>query len=152
MPRARVDVTHNPEWYTPEWTAFLLHGTGFLRFRFAPHRPDAHAEWQDAWDARRDELLAEWLVDPRRHGTRPWAWWAFDAPEPRRHTGGGGSTSDAKYIPGSTRVEHQRFIIARAPTPNCERVFLAESEPRPTWESESDYLQRLNLLSEVERT
>ena len=42
------------------------------------------------WRDGRDSLLAAWLVE--RPGTRPWAWWEFDAPRatevPERFRGG----------------------------------------------------------------
>jgi len=38
---------------------------------------------REAWEQYRDQILAEWIT--KRPGTRPWAWWEFDAPEePRR--------------------------------------------------------------------
>ncbi len=43
----------------------------------------ADEAWQtlrDAWELRRDAMLAEWRRD--RPGERPWAWWAFEADEP----------------------------------------------------------------------
>ncbi|WP_232199382.1 hypothetical protein [Thioalkalivibrio thiocyanodenitrificans] len=33
------------------------------------------------WERHRDQLLAEWSAT--NAGTRPFAWWKFDAPEPR---------------------------------------------------------------------
>lgn len=33
------------------------------------------------WEQQRDTLLAAWVQE--RPGTRPWAWWCFDAPEDR---------------------------------------------------------------------
>ena len=43
-------------------------------------------ELQKAWDARRDDVLAEWAqTNP---GTRPAHWWLFDAPEMRRRVSG----------------------------------------------------------------
>lgn len=48
-----------------------------------------------AWQIFRDEILHDWIREqgphyrPQGPGTRPWAWWAFDAPEPRRRIDGG---------------------------------------------------------------
>lgn len=53
--------------------------------------PDA---WEALWRRHRTVLLNWWLDNPSEHrgigtsrrggGSRPWAWWHFDAPEPRR--------------------------------------------------------------------
>ncbi|MCC6228523.1 MAG: hypothetical protein IT432_04775 [Phycisphaerales bacterium] len=46
-----------------------------------PHRPLDLDLARRAWEELRDELLPEFI---REHPlTRPWAWWRFDAPEPR---------------------------------------------------------------------
>ena len=42
---------------------------------------DAWDALRDAWDVRRDDLLARWRRD--HPGERPWAWWVFDADEER---------------------------------------------------------------------
>jgi hypothetical protein len=151
MPTLRADTTHNPEWYTERWEQFLLHSKGGLQWRFPPHRPELAAEWLPAWSARRDELLRRWIAE--HPGTRPYAWWVHDRPagELRRHVAGGGCTVDRQYIPGSVRVEHQRYIICRTPTPGCERVYRADDEARPIWETELEFLRRLNLLTANER-
>lgn len=74
---------------------------------------------REAWAAVRDRVLADWIADDP--GTRPWAWWLFDAPawagpipsawqgayfvpalrEPRRRLGGRGTANhDAlRYVP-----------------------------------------------------
>ena len=35
-----------------------------------------------AWAESRDTVVGEWIRE--KPGTRPWGWWAFDAPEPKR--------------------------------------------------------------------
>lgn len=37
------------------------------------------------WEKMREEILAEYIS--QHPGTRPWAWWHFEAPEPRRMVG-----------------------------------------------------------------
>jgi hypothetical protein len=39
-------------------------------------------EHRDAWDARREELLSEYLTPPSVPGRRPAAWWRFEARRP----------------------------------------------------------------------
>lgn len=35
------------------------------------------------WRKHGADVLATWIAEDRGAGTRPYAWWAFDAPEPR---------------------------------------------------------------------
>src|SRR4051794_23886652 len=37
---------------------------------------------REAWEIMRDKIMAEWIRE--QPGTRPWAWWRFDAPAPAR--------------------------------------------------------------------
>ena len=46
---------------------------------------------REGWQALRGELLPA-FVD-KYPGTRPWAWWEYEAPEPRRRLGGKGLAS-----------------------------------------------------------
>jgi hypothetical protein len=39
-----------------------------------------------AWDKLRDVVMRDWIRE--QPGTRPWAWWAYEAPERRRRTDG----------------------------------------------------------------
>lgn len=63
-------------------SGFDLIGTAFGDDRSKPCDRDAMRE---AWEALRDELLQEWIAE--KPGSRPWAWWTFDAPERRRRIG-----------------------------------------------------------------
>ena len=47
------------------------------------HRSNDKAVIQADWTRVRDELLQAWIGE--RPGTRPWAWWQFDAPRWARH-------------------------------------------------------------------
>ncbi len=77
----------------PQWT--IPTELGFLRHQIETGRPlldipqnaftfasDEH--FQATWDQYRDEILADWIRV--RPGTRPYAWWRFDSPEPRDET------------------------------------------------------------------
>jgi hypothetical protein len=33
------------------------------------------------WEEKRTDILTDWIKT--RPGSRPWAWWVYDAPEPR---------------------------------------------------------------------
>ena len=48
------------------------------------------------WAEHREDLPAEWIR--RQPGTRPWLWWRFDAPEPRRQADSGGLEAEASYL------------------------------------------------------
>lgn len=57
---------------------------------------DGELNLRDAWELLRAEILARWVAD--RAGTRPTAWWTWDAPRtpdgkavPRRRLGGTGT-------------------------------------------------------------
>ena len=70
------------------------------------------------WKEHRAELLAE--CGP---GRRPWAWWAFSAPEPRQIVGWG-------------------YPSELYPTPPGQPLILGAM-----YETEADYLARLGLAS-----
>lgn len=80
------------------------------------------AEARAAWDLVREPFLAGHVE--RRPGTRPWAWWAFEAPEPRRMLEGS---------PG--RI-----------SPVAETWFGMPTAHACEYESERAYLWRLELL------
>jgi hypothetical protein len=49
-----------------------------------------------AWEELREELIAEQVAETP--GTRPWAWWKWDAPEPRRVITGGQRETETAYL------------------------------------------------------
>ncbi len=65
----------------PELT---FHERRFLRFGFAIVRAllDDPAVLLGPWETHRQELLADWIEE--RPGTRPWGFYFFEAPSPRR--------------------------------------------------------------------
>jgi hypothetical protein len=81
----------------------------------------------EAWQELRCELMEQHQGE--RPGSRPWAWWENDAPEPRRRIKEGG--------PCSFFRSPATFGIPS----NCD-----EAE----FESERDYLARLGLLTAEE--
>jgi hypothetical protein len=107
-----------------------------------------------AWDAVGLDITAEWSVE--RPGTRPSCWWQYEAPGPRRRLGGIGTSMSncSAYAP-----EFRRGIPTHWLTREMWDFYatfspggaIAEAEPLdpadpPTYESESAYLARLNLL------
>lgn len=87
-------------------------------------------ELAEAWTDLRDELLADFIAS--HPGSRPWAWWAFDAPEPRR-----------QIAPGPAAVGPDLWF-------GLPRLYAAVS-PHAMYESERDYLARHGLLTDGER-
>jgi hypothetical protein len=101
--------------------------------------PEVEARLREAIEEMGDELLAEWVAT--KPGTRPWFWWRFIAPEPRQCL-----TGPHRYTrPEYARVPHRYYFgvprFAMAPE------FGAGEE----YESERDYLERLDLLTDHER-
>lgn len=65
-------------------------------------RPFDEALARRHWQEHGEEIMAAWLA---RHGaaSRPWAWWQFESPEPRRVLGNDRYVG-VGYVPGRPRV------------------------------------------------
>lgn len=102
------------------------------------------ADMQRVWDSVKKGLLAHWI---RHHpGTRPWAWWQFEAPEKhRRILSGPGYRSLAPDSPCCETMKRTaiRFGVCALLGPEAEWKNICESE----WA----YLKRLGLLTEEEK-
>jgi len=122
---------------------YFLTGTDFTFFW---HEPERTRDWR----AIRSDILADWI---REHpGTRPAAWWRYDAPEPRLRVGGIGDVVPAYDFP-----DNLHFGIFRKSAFVCERLLSAvapfgahlvpfdESDP-PRYESQASYLKRRKLF------
>jgi hypothetical protein len=110
------------------------------------------------WSANRDWALAEF--SRKWPGYRPWAWWRYESPEPRRRLGGTGSAlfDYRDYWP---RANWQYGVPSMWATDKVADMF-RESAIRhgddgarwrrydpadpPKFESQPSYLRRLNLL------
>ncbi len=118
--------------------------------------------WNDAliretWKQCRDALLDAWII--KHPGTRPYAWWLYDAPGTRLRVGGKGTASghalaaDDTHCRGIPRYwltqEDIDFYQNFDDTP-FNYVAYDEGDP-PTYESEPAYLDRLGLLADGER-
>lgn len=110
------------------------------------------------WIDWRDEVLEKFIRD--FPGKRPWAWWRFDASEPRRPRVGG----KGDLIPTSDHNMDLKFGIFRRRDFFSERFLRAvntgdrkfeayDPEDPPTFESQASFLRRLSLflLGEEER-
>jgi hypothetical protein len=102
-----------------------------------------------------EQIVADWAQD--NPGTRPLAWWRFDAPEPRKRLGGIGTAEHEvlatalwliRGIPaswlGAWMAENCRQASARRGEV-FEGVPIDPKFP-PLYESEAAYLKRLDLL------
>lgn len=87
------------------------------------------------WEEAKKELLPEWILS--NPCTRPWAFWEFDAPGPRRRLGGTG------------RRERNAGLQFGAPSD----VWWKDVDPAdpPRYESEASYLQRHGFLTTAEK-
>lgn len=132
--RAKAKMEWTREQRRQLLTGFEFFGQGFGRDG-SDRRPLDLNLAREAWEELREELLPEFI---REHPfSRPWAWWVFDAPEPRREAADGGSGDDAEAWLGSP-AWWARFHG----TPSC---------PSRGCESFREYLTRLGLLTVEER-
>ena len=110
---------------------------------------------RECWQKHRDVLLAEWIED--NPGTRPWAWWRFDAPERRQCTNGQHPHDCPSYKAHVERVGGPSSYggLAFALTYGVPRLighgYGCEQCPEsPDYELEVEYLHRLELLTPAE--
>jgi hypothetical protein len=116
-------------------------------------------EVREAWEIFREQILIDWVrrePRPGGHGgpfTRPWAWWYFDAPE-RRHRLNGVHPFD-----NPERQDHIREFDEKHPgsaRDACSLYFglpgmlVIHDDFEAVFESEQEYLIRLNLLVDFE--
>lgn len=129
MPRGiRRRTKARTEWSTHHKT-HLLTGHDFFGRGFGMRDFDEDAA-RAAWQELSGELLAEHIA--AKPFSRPWAWWRFDSPEPRRQV----IDDDAAGV----------TAFGPATWFGCPSMF---SGPRPEamYEDEKTYLTRLQLLT-----
>lgn len=90
-----------------------------------------------AWSEVGGEILAEWIAE--NPGTRPAGWWSFSAPERRRRINGAHPLDNPARPAG--------FNELRFGKPRC---LCCLDDFEATFESETDFLRRLNLLDAEE--
>lgn len=81
------------------------------------------------WAVVGREFVANWIAD--KPGSRPWAWWEFDAPEPRQRL----DSDEDEVAPAWGRMSFGQPMW----------------HPSGRYETELEYLDRLDLLTEAER-
>ena len=134
MPRRRrVPKVKTKFEYSDVHGLYLLTGHDYFNDHPFGDPPDEDL-MREMWEAHRDELMAE-----RGPGRRPWAWWQFEAPEPRRRVGGVG-----------TSILHPAGHNGSG-VPSLYGDDYDTTNP-PTYETEREFLERLNLLLPGEST
>lgn len=105
-----------------------------------------------AWLECRSQLLPEWIrANP---GTRPWAWWQFDAPARRERADGvihpfndRCRKAQLAKLPATCWVrQHAYDLFFGVP-----RLRQTPDEMSAAYESEAAYLSRHNLLTDAEQ-
>lgn len=165
MPR----IKRKPHRRRSEWTnlhrAQLLHGRDHLGDAFGLEDRgtfDADSA-REAWGELGDELVVEHICG--HPGTRPWAWWMFDAPEAMRRVG------TMRFRAGIGPKNPRRFdrnsreFVAEADFPHDERLAYWRARYQTAdagalerfddafavYETEREYLERLGLLTAAEK-
>ncbi len=101
-----------------------------------------------AWESVGADLVAECVK--RSPGTRPWAWWRFDAPETRKRLGGRGTLRNkiALLDFGMPKLG-LNWIIPADVRVGINAIPVDPANP-PSFESSANYLRRLGLLASGE--
>lgn len=114
----------------------------------------------EVWADYRDALMVDWV---RLHpGSRPWAWWQFDAPEPRERLGGQGKRFSEFFnvtphldrgIPCEGWIDRQTVKDQGGWVRGRRLRYSDAIDPMdpPQFEGEAAYLARLQLFFEGER-
>jgi hypothetical protein len=124
MPRIRRRAVGRLDTLSDKARFWLLTGSDLLWFE----RDCTPADLPELWERFGQEITEDHI---REHpGSRPWAWWRWNAPEEPRLLEEGGVTRRSKdsYFP-----------------------WPADFDPHQRYESQRDYLDRLDLLTDSER-
>ncbi len=104
----------------------------------------------ELWAQFGPDVLAWWIKE--NPGTRPWCWWQFSAPEPRRRVGGVGVTNreacgGSVYVSDYGLPDPEGWMMKKPFLPQSESglpVFDRNDPPR--FESQASYLKRLAIF------
>ena len=131
----------------PEFDAYYI-GTDWI-YHAALDPDPVKIEWTNS----RKRILGSWIAS--HPGTRPYAWWCFDAPEARQRVGGTGTPKHEvlKYAPTCVFgipvywITHQDTgILGKAGFKGNP----VDANDPPLFESQAAYLARHGLLSDRE--
>lgn len=124
--------------------------TGHDYFHAFPTPEDRRTAWEDL----RDEIMGEWIQ--KHPGTRPWGWWQFEAPEPRRRVDG--KPHPFKNPERETKVAAWREVCPEVAAREAHKLFygkpavlIVPDDFAAAYEDELAYLRRLKLLTADER-
>ena len=150
MPRLR----RLPKKRLTSWSADQIH---HLRTGHGIWREDAFCSddlMRQAWGDLGDEILEAWIVE--HPGTRPAAWWAFDAPGRRERTDGRAHPFDDPLRRGQVATWRKKYGETSAErlctlSFGCPAMFINLDDSRAEYESEGAFLRRHNLLTTTEQ-
>ena len=126
---------------------YLTHGFSFVSREAFDDDETAHAAWVEI----RSLLLAKFINE--MPGTRPWAFWEYDAPERRRCHGKHPFDDPAR----KRDMEKWRQEYPDVHRPEMDLYFgipqmiSSRAESELEFETEGEFLIRLNLLTDFER-
>ena len=157
MPRLRRRKHRRRTEYNEHHRSALLTGNAYFCFRTKGDlRNNDLVAMREAWEYLKDGLLPEFIEE--NPGERPWAWWEFDSPERRLRT-------DDKPHPFDNpgRIKYCQEISEKpgAGEQYLKRVYnltygrpsnlVGYDDSEAVYESDVEYLFRLNLLTVEER-
>ena len=99
------------------------------------------------WNERREAILPAWIRD--HPGTRPYAWWAYDAPR-----WDDGDPWHARYAEPRRRIGEahtSHHAVSKYPLSSSFGVPNQSADSTSMFESEAEYLARHGLLTDFER-
>jgi len=101
-------------------------------------------QWDALWREHRADVLEDWIAS--NPGTRPWAWWQYDATEPRLVIRGADLLVPRKAPTDWAWVWRENFGV-----PAMRQARPAGCTLLPLVEAEASYLERLTLFVPDER-
>ena len=107
------------------------------------------AQLRTAWQVHGDALLHDlWLGRCQLYGTRPWAWWEYEAPEHRKMVAYG-PTKDAGLKTFLKDCDRRHGLPSNSRGITSYETFCAWQEA--FYETQAAYLARLGLLTTEEQ-
>ena len=146
MPRVRRKAKRRPE-YTSQERKMLTDSVSLTCPRFGSFRR-CNINWpvlEEAWRHLEAELLPQWIAE--NPCTRPVGWLLFDAKQPRLPVVGEQALEALEWTRDHCHSRQYFFFDVN------RRLGIRDgsNDSQAAFESEKQYLQRLNLLAESER-